>query len=108
MVVNNDQYVGGPHRSWSEIERRFTLETASERLGLSTRYAHDESGTYEEARLLGSDDALPIQTRPRLSTIRLRFAEGIREAVRLLTAAPGPTVPEERVLLPATLCLRET
>lgn len=141
-------YVGGPHRSWSEFERRSTLERLADELGLSTTYLRDESGTYHEARsmaagfpsevdafiafddviacgvldglsdrgvsipadtsLLGCDDALPIQTRPRLSTIRLPAAEAIAEAVSMITSTSGDTVPERRVLLPGTLMLRET
>lgn len=141
-------YVGGPHRSWSEFERRSTLERLAVELGLDTTYLRDESGTYHEARsmaagaplhadaiiafddviacgvldglsdsgvsipqdtyLLGCDDALPIQTRPRLSTIRLRGTEAMIEAVRLITASEGDTVSEERILLPGTLALRET
>ena len=50
----------------------------------------------------------PVRTRPRLSTIRLRSAEGVTEAVRLVTTAAGETVPEERIVLPGELCLRET
>lgn len=141
-------YVGGPHRSWSESERRSTLEGLSEELGLESNYLRDESGTYLEARdmaahldmdveaiiafddviacgvldglrdrgvaipdevaLLGCDDALPVQTRPRLSTIRLPAAEGVTEAIRLLTSATGTSVPEERILLQGVLQLRET
>lgn len=141
-------YVGGPHRSWSEFERRSTLEHLAAELGLQATYLRDESGTYHEARqmvaggdfaveaviafddviacgvldglsdrgfripddiaLLGCDDALPIQTRPRLSTIRLRSAEGVTEAVRMLTGATRLTVTEERVLVPGILELRET
>ena len=141
-------YVGGPHRSWSEFERRSTLEQLAAELDLDATYCRDESGTYHEARmmtatvdcetdaviafddviacgvldglsdrglrvpedmaLLGCDDALPVQTRPRLSTIRLRAAEGVTEAVRMVTEATGPTVDEERVLLPGVLEFRET
>lgn len=141
-------YVGGPHRSWSEQERRSTLERMSALHGLASTYLRDESGTYHEARgmlahhdfdvdavvafddviacgildglsdrgiaipeqvrLLGCDDALPVQTRPRLSTIRLRSAEGITAAVNLLIETRGPCVPDERVLLPGVLALRET
>ncbi|WP_454227723.1 LacI family DNA-binding transcriptional regulator [Propioniciclava flava] len=141
-------YVGGPHRSWSEHERRSTVERVTAELGLPTTYLRDESGTYHEARrmaaerpfdadaivafddviacgildglsdrglsiprdgyLLGCDDALPIQTSPRLLTIRLRGSEAVIEAVRLLTSARGDTVAEERILLPGTLMLRET
>jgi len=141
-------YVGGPHRSWSDGERRTTVERVTGELGLEAFYLRDESGTYDEAReiakrpeleadaviafddviacgvldglsdrgievprdtaLLGCDDALPIQTRPRLSTIRLQSAEGVREAVRMVTAATGSVVPEERILLPGVLVARET
>lgn len=41
----------------------------------------------QDLRILGCDDALPIQTRPRLSTIRLRSRNAVREAIRLLTGA---------------------
>ena len=58
--------------------------------------------------LLGCDDALPIQTNPRLSTIRLRGTEAMIEAVSLLTTAPDGVVPETRVLLAGALMLRET
>ena len=140
-------YVGGPHRSWSEFERRSTLERLADELGLATTYLRDESGTYHEARvmaagfpavdaiiafddviacgvldglsdhgvsipadtyLLGCDDALPIQTRPRLSTIRLPAAEAIAEAVTMIVSTRADTVAERRVLLPGTLMLRET
>ena len=141
-------YVGGPHRSWSEFERRSTLERLAEELGLEVVYRRNDSGTYHEARhmvatdsydvdavvafddviacgvldglsdrgvripddiaLLGCDDALPIQTRPRLSTIRLRVAEGVTEAVHMLTEATGGVVPEQRVMLSGVLEMRET
>lgn len=141
-------YVGGPHRSWSEHERRSTVENTTAAHGLTTMYARDESGTYDEARrlfrdgvgdvdavvafddviacgvldglhdqdvdvpgqvrVLGCDDALTVRTRPRLSTIALRSAEGVTEAVRLVTSAAEETVPEERIVLPGELCLRET
>lgn len=143
-------YVGGPHRAWSEHERRSTLERLAGDLGIEVHYLREESGTYDGARamatqagadlevdaliayddvvacglldglsdrgidvpgqvrLLGCDDALPVQTRPRLSTIRLRTAEGAAAAVQLLTAASGASVPEERIVLPGTLMLRET
>jgi len=141
-------YVGGPHRSWSEFERRSTLERVAGELGLPTQYRRDESGSYHEARamaaagpfgasaiiafddviacgildgladrgvaiprdgyLLGCDDALPIQTNPRLSTIRLRGTEAMIEAVSLLTTAPDGVVPETRVLLAGALMLRAT
>lgn len=36
--------------------------------------------------ILGCDDALPIQTRPRLSTIRLQSKPAVQAAIRLLTS----------------------
>lgn len=139
-------YVGGPHRSWSERERRGAMQRATTALGLQTVYLRDESGTYEEARqltgeltdvqaviafddviahgvldglqsigrrvpndvsLLGCDDALPIQTQPRLSTIELPSAEAIRHATDLLADHPGE-VPECRIEVPGVLRWRGT
>ena len=62
----------------------------------------------EDVRLLGCDDALPVQTRPRLSTVRLDGPAGVREAVALLAACKEPVVPEARVVIPGTLTMRET
>lgn len=62
----------------------------------------------DEVALLGCGDALPVQTRPRLSTIRLRGAEGVTEAVRLIASALGKTIVEQRIVLPGVLQLRET
>lgn len=58
-------------------------------------------------RILGCDDALPIETRPRLSTIRLQSGSAVKAAIRLLTNAERQ-VPEERVEIPGELQLRET
>lgn len=62
----------------------------------------------DEARLLGCDDALPIQTHPRLSTIDMHGAPGVDRAMRMLLEAPGHPVPEERVVLQGVLQYRET
>lgn len=61
-----------------------------------------------DVRLIGCDDALPIQTHPRLSTIRLPSAQGVRRAVELLLAADRAPLPESRELFDGTLSLRET
>jgi len=60
-----------------------------------------------DIRVLGCDDALPIQTRPRLSTIRLQSEAAVRAAIRMLTDA-GQTVQEQRIEFPGELKLRET
>ncbi|WP_193311291.1 LacI family DNA-binding transcriptional regulator [Georgenia satyanarayanai] len=61
-----------------------------------------------DVRLVGCDDALPIQTHPRLSTIRLPSAQGVRRAVEVLLSGEGAPLPESRELFDGTLCLRET
>lgn len=58
-------------------------------------------------RILGCDDALPIETRPRLSTIRLQSGAAVRAAIRLLTGTEQQ-VPEKRIEIPGELQLRET
>lgn len=58
-------------------------------------------------RILGCDDALPIETRPRLSTIRLQSGAAVKAAIGLLTRSERQ-VPEERVEIPGELQLRET
>lgn len=60
-----------------------------------------------DVRLIGCDDALPIETHPRLSTIRLPSAQGMRRAVELLLTGDSP-LREVRELVDGTLCLRET
>ncbi len=62
----------------------------------------------DRIRLLGCDDALPIQTHPRLSTVTLPVAEGITVAVGLLLEHRGALVPETRIELAGSLELRET
>ena len=142
-------YVGGPHRSWSEHERRTAVLEAAREHGLTVVTERVESGTYGDARavaatlrpedldaviafddvvahavvdglaargvtvpgdvrLVGCDDALPIETHPRLSTIRLPSAQGVRRAVELLLATDRTPLPESRELFDGTLCLRET
>jgi LacI family transcriptional regulator len=138
-------YVGGPHLSWSEGERRDAMRAMEGELHLRVRYLGVESGTYADARnlahdvgpatravvafddivahgvldgltsrgvrvpqdmlLLGCDDALPIETHPRISTIRLQIETGIAKALELLVA---PEARDERVVVPGTLELRET
>ena len=61
-----------------------------------------------DVRLVGCDDALPIETHPRLSTVRLPSAQGVRRAVELLLATDRTPLPESRELFDGTLCLRET
>ena len=61
----------------------------------------------EDLRILGCDDALPIQTRPRLSTIRLQSDTAVGVAIRLLMES-GPVTTEERIEIPGVLQLRET
>lgn len=141
-------YVGGPRRSWSEQERRGTLERCSERLGLEVIAVRVESGTYAEARtlaaeyaqgvdavvafddiiacgvldglgdvgvpvpdrtrLLGCDDALPVRTRPRISTIQLPTGEATHIAVQKLVAGIGSKAKEIRMVLHGVLRIRET
>lgn len=142
-------YVGGPHRSWSEHERRGAVLEAGRAHGLTVTTERVETGTYADARsvaeslrpeeidavvafddvvahgvidglasrgvsvpgdvrLVGCDDALPIETHPRLSTISLPSAQGVRRAVELLLASDGAPLPESREVLDGTLCLRET
>ncbi len=61
-----------------------------------------------EIRVLGCDDALPIQTHPRLSTIDMHGPLGVDRAMHMLLEAPGYPVPEERVVLQGQLQYRET
>lgn len=60
----------------------------------------------EEVALLGCDDALPIQTHPRMSTIRLPFSEAVRAAVTLIVA--DEIEPDTRIEVAGVLELRET
>lgn len=62
----------------------------------------------EDMMLLGCDDALPIQTHPQLSTIRMPFGEGFRAALGLLTAHEDSRTAEARVEASGVLVLRET
>lgn len=144
----NITYVGGPRRSWSEYERRTTVETTCKNLGLSASSLAVESGTYYAARsmvdrildtkpdaivafddiiahgvmhgieskglnvpsdilLIGCDDALPSQTRPQLSTIRLPSWRATNLAIDVLTAGSSP-MEEVRHTLPGELIHRET
>jgi len=60
-----------------------------------------------DVRLIGCDDALPIDTRPQLSTIQLRQVDAGTEAVRLLVSATGR--PSDcRVVLPGRFQPRGT
>ncbi|WP_217182782.1 LacI family DNA-binding transcriptional regulator [Streptomyces sp. AC495_CC817] len=60
----------------------------------------------EQVSLLGCDDALPIQTHPRVSTIRLPFTEAVRAAVGLVTSTE--IAPDTRIEVEGVLELRET
>lgn len=141
-------YVGGPRRSWSEYERRTTVETTCKSLGITSTSLAAESGTYYAARsmvdqiletgpdaivafddviahgvmhgiesrglripddilLVGCDDALPSQTRPQLSTIRLPARRATNLAIDILAAGSTP-VDEVRQILPGELIHRET
>lgn len=141
-------YVGGPRRSWSEYERRTTVEEICKKLGLASTSLAVESGTYYAARnmidpilqtepdaivafddviahgvmhgiesrglripddilLVGCDDALPSQTRPQLSTIRLSTRRATNLAIDLLTDSSIP-IDEVRQVLPGELIHRET
>lgn len=60
-----------------------------------------------DIKLLGCDDALPSQTRPQLSTIRLRAQEGIKLAIELLDDPSSP-LPETRLEVQGELIHRET
>ncbi|WP_341932856.1 LacI family transcriptional regulator [Microbacterium sp. LWO14-1.2] len=59
-----------------------------------------------EVALIGCDDALPIQTHPRMSTIRLPFTEAVRAAMGLI--AVDEIQPDTRVEVEGVLELRET
>lgn len=61
-----------------------------------------------DVRLLGCDDALPIQTHPRLSTIDMHGPDGVDRAMHLLLEAGASPVPEARVVLQGELRHRET
>lgn len=56
--------------------------------------------------LLGCDDAMPIRTHPRMSTIRLPFTESMRAAMALIAAEE--TEPATVVTVDGLLELRET
>lgn len=142
-------YVGGPHRSWSNTERREAVETLGAVHGMAVTLLATANGTYAEARdlaadvieagteaviafddvvahgildgllearlaipgdirVLGCDDALPIQTHPRLSTIDMHGRAGVDRAVRILLAASGAPVPEQRVLMQGDLRYQQT
>ncbi|WP_353114445.1 LacI family DNA-binding transcriptional regulator [Microbacterium sp.] len=60
----------------------------------------------EKMSLLGCDDALPIQTHPRMSTIRLPFTEGVRAAMALIVA--DEVEADTRIEVAGVLELRET
>jgi LacI family transcriptional regulator len=47
------RYVGGPHRSWSETERRTAITAACTATGCELTTAFCQLGTYEEARAIG-------------------------------------------------------
>ena len=57
--------------------------------------------------LLGCDDALPIQTTPRLSTISLRIGEAVGRAVEVLLDRNESTSPQ-RLVVEGELVLRDT
>ncbi|WIY81698.1 LacI family DNA-binding transcriptional regulator [Propionimicrobium sp. PCR01-08-3] len=59
-------------------------------------------------QLLGCDDALPIETHPSISTIRLRSEEAAVIAIRLLIGDDGDAVSSARIGLQGVLELRET
>lgn len=61
-----------------------------------------------EVQILGCDDALPIETHPSISTIRLRSEETAVIAIRLLLGDDSRPVPASRVGLQGVLELRET
>ncbi len=61
-----------------------------------------------DIRLLGCDDTLPFETRPRLSTIRMHTDEAGALAVQLLATDDLGAVPETRVELPGVLTRRAT
>lgn len=62
----------------------------------------------EDVRLLGCDDALPVRTRPRLSTIQLPTAYAVHEAVGLLATCEGSVVENTRIIHHGRLRMRET
>ncbi|MFC0674597.1 LacI family DNA-binding transcriptional regulator [Brachybacterium hainanense] len=133
-------YVGGPHRSWSQGERRAAVEEACREHGVPVTVSSCEVGTYRESHrigealevaagdlviafddviahglfdaltarglripeqvmVLGCDGALPVETSPRLPTVRLAASGAGRRAAEMLLDAADP----ERVELPASL-----
>lgn len=60
-----------------------------------------------DVSLLGCDDALPIQTHPRLSTISLRISEAISRAVQVLLDRDDRPAPQ-RIVVEGDLVLRQT
>ncbi|WP_307364560.1 LacI family DNA-binding transcriptional regulator [Microbacterium murale] len=60
----------------------------------------------QDVALLGCDDALPIQTHPRMSTIRFPSAEAVRAAMALVVA-DGDLV-DKRIEVHGVLEMRET
>ena len=58
--------------------------------------------------VVGCDDALPIQTHPRLTTISLPTASTVTRAIDALIACESATMPEMRVVAQGVLQLRET
>lgn len=142
-------YVGGPRRSWSQLERSSTVEQVCAELGMVMVQVQGESGTYAAARavadqvadsgadavvafddiiahgifdglalrgirvpedvsLVGCDDALPIHTQPRLSTISLRIGEGMHHAIRLLLEPRDRDSQSQRIVVDGDLVLRAT
>ncbi|MEL4356466.1 MULTISPECIES: LacI family DNA-binding transcriptional regulator [unclassified Luteococcus] len=141
-------YIGGPARSWSESERRSTIEGQACALGLTLEVRRVESGTYAQARhivaedppradlvigfddivacatldgladagvdvpgqtsLLGCDDALPVRTKPRISTITVPTAVATHQAVKMIMGSSTNKLPEQRLLFHGELRIRET
>ncbi len=62
----------------------------------------------DDIQFIGCDDALPIETTPALTTIRLRAAEAAERAVQILLDGTESTLPEQRVAFQGDLVLRET
>lgn len=62
----------------------------------------------EDVQFIGCDDALPIQTTPSLTTIRLRTEEAADRAVQILLEGTESTLPEQRVAFQGDLVLRGT
>lgn len=86
-------YVGGPHRSWSEKERRRAVMTTAGRFSRPVETLHCEEGTYDEARRMGSD----LRIRP--DTIVFGYDDVIAHGLFDAFAERGLRVPDDLFLM---------